>query len=1092
MSRRGLPSLDADREAFLKHQLTSMQKALTTDECATKEKHIRSLLMGTVRERGARTFWQVVKDGKVRIETHPTVAWKFCHVLHKLLREGHPRVIKDSMHHKNQLKSFAEYWKFNNHGFGGLIYLYLKALVARLDLHDKYNKITGSLSVTEGMLEEMCGSDINYYFSLGVDILECMETQLLLQKKVFETLNFQIAFSNTAQGQCRIAPLTTVIMDTSQLYDATIKVLFKLHSSLAPDVLQGHRDRFNKCHHAIKKFYHICSNFDYFRRLLNIPDVPDRVPDFFVQSDGTHELGPIQMNEEEEPPVEEPPQIVSNLIDTSEETISNHAEELNEKDAVIQSLKEQVFFLQREVEKMQSEHVDEVSKLLERIKNFEEEKKQDKETIEELRKQIEDSLQQIQSHKLQVDSAKSENQKEIEALEKKAQTNENLFKKLKEKHMSLVESHAALLRKNAETKKQAESLQKSSDNLQEAKEEQVKKVEDLKNEVKSKSEELVLMETLKSEQEQKNEVLMTEIEKLKTEKEEQAASLKSEIDTANAAITEGQKASDAATKENEAQKEQSRQIIEDLNKNVSDMRVEMQDRDALVAQLQAQLQQMKIAQQEQADKLDEVTREKEDLVASRSLQEQQNEKLLSEVASKEEEKKRIEMERRVHIRKMIYAALEESREQISQSLVSVEAEGNESKKCSASSLIQIIDETSTTTNKFNDCLKQFTNSKDDIASSEQLIKVVNSFGHWMSNLIANGHATCNMAAHIDTDLDSLCKNCGNTSINFLSNLNFDNESNVFDFSDIENQIEEIKRSAKSLLPRGLDQSGEDIADVFEVEFEQTSREVEQARDRFEKMLEEARMRDEGVKLDVNERILNSCTDLMKYIQALVMTSGNLQKEIVDEGRGASSTKDFYLKNSQWTEGLLSAAQFVGNSATQLTDAANDVVTGKGSFSKLEVCSSQIMETTVQLVAASRVKASKGSKSLQLLEQASGNVNKATGNVVATAKHGYKTLNTQLHNFNLDNATLMQIKKKEVDQKVRINDLEKELELESEKMRVIRKKFYEMEREKAEKYKQEKGDVVSDEQIAVHAVLTQQVKENLKNGKPQILPKPNKR
>ena len=34
-----------------------------------------------------------------------------------------------------------------------------------------------------------------------------------------------------------------------------------------------------------------------------------RVPDFFVQSDGTHELGPIQMNEEEESPVEEPPQV---------------------------------------------------------------------------------------------------------------------------------------------------------------------------------------------------------------------------------------------------------------------------------------------------------------------------------------------------------------------------------------------------------------------------------------------------------------------------------------------------------------------------------------------------------------------------------------------------------------------------------------------------------------------------------------------------------------------------------------------------------------------------------------------------------------
>ena len=43
-------------------------------------------------------------------------------------------------------------------------------------------------------------------------------------------------------------------------------------------------------------------------------------------------------------------------------------------------------------------------------------------------------------------------------------------------------------------------------------------------------------------------------------------------------------------------------------------------------------------------------------------------------------------------------------------------------------------------------------AEDDIASSEELIKVVNSFGHWMSNLIVNGHSTCNMAAHIDTGL----------------------------------------------------------------------------------------------------------------------------------------------------------------------------------------------------------------------------------------------------------------------------------------------------------------------------------------------------
>ena len=47
------------------------------------------------------------------------------------------------------------------------------------------------------------------------------------------------------------------------------------------------------------------------------------------------------------------------------------------------------------------------------------------------------------------------------------------------------------------------------------------------------------MENLKAEQEKTNEVLMNEIENLKTEKEKQVVSLKMEIDTVNAAITEG-------------------------------------------------------------------------------------------------------------------------------------------------------------------------------------------------------------------------------------------------------------------------------------------------------------------------------------------------------------------------------------------------------------------------------------------------------------------------------------------------------------------------------------------------------------------------
>jgi len=46
------------------------------------------------------------------------------------------------------------------------------------------------------------------------------------------------------QGQCLLAPLILVILDTSKFYDFSVKALFKLHSSLPPDTLVGHRERF--------------------------------------------------------------------------------------------------------------------------------------------------------------------------------------------------------------------------------------------------------------------------------------------------------------------------------------------------------------------------------------------------------------------------------------------------------------------------------------------------------------------------------------------------------------------------------------------------------------------------------------------------------------------------------------------------------------------------------------------------------------------------------------------------------------------------------------------------------------------------------
>lgn len=73
----------------------------------------------------------------------------------------------------------------------------------------------------------------------------------------------------------------------------------------------------------------------------------------------------------------------------------------------------------------------------------------------------------------------------------------------------------------------------------------------------------------------------------------------------------------------------------------------------------------------------------------------------------------------------------------------------------------------------------------------------------------------------------------------------------------------------------------------------------------------------GVQLEVNERILDACTALMNSIRLLVQRARLLQAEIVALGRGSASATEFYKRNHQWTEGLISAAKSVAQGANFL-------------------------------------------------------------------------------------------------------------------------------------------------------------------------------
>lgn len=53
--------------------------------------------------------------------------------------------------------------------------------------------------------------------------------------------------------------------------------------ALPPDVLLGHRDRFNGQFKQLKHFYYSSSNLQYFKYLVSIPPLPDVSPVFFFR-----------------------------------------------------------------------------------------------------------------------------------------------------------------------------------------------------------------------------------------------------------------------------------------------------------------------------------------------------------------------------------------------------------------------------------------------------------------------------------------------------------------------------------------------------------------------------------------------------------------------------------------------------------------------------------------------------------------------------------------------------------------------------------------------------------------------------------------
>lgn len=94
-------------------------------------------------------------------------------------------------------------------------------------------------------------------------------------------------------------------------------------------------------------------------------------------------------------------------------------------------------------------------------------------------------------------------------------------------------------------------------------------------------------------------------------------------------------------------------------------------------------------------------------------------------------------------------------------------------------------------------------------------------------------------------------------------------------------------------------------------------------------------------------------------------------------------------DSQWSEGLISAARLVASATQSLCEAANALVQGEGEEEQLIAAAKQVSRSTGQLFLAFKVKADANSEAMDGLRGASNAIKKATEELVKVATDSIK-------------------------------------------------------------------------------------------------------
>ncbi|KAH9004049.1 cytoskeleton assembly control protein [Lactarius hatsudake] len=1036
------PTRPVDKDKAEQELIVNIKKATSTEETAPKQKHVRKCIVYTWDYHSSISFWSGLRVQPILSDEVQT--FKALITVHKVIQEGHPVTIKEAQSQTGWLETCSRtVGQDSGKGYGPLIRAYVQFLLAKLRFHRLRPEFNGLFEYEEYVTLKGI-DDPNEGFETISDLMQLQDQIESFQKMVFS--HFRLSTNN----ECRISSLVPLVKESWGIYRFITSMLRAMYRRTNDtEALEILRQRYNAQHYGLRKFYYECSNLKYLTGLINVPKLGQEPPNL-IDNEGAPDLPARPTTaaaaKSPTPPPATPRGCLSNTKISRQRC--GLSKKLKNAGARSSSSQQQLEFEQRQREQQERERL-----ALEQLQQqqFYQLNNQAAQRLNELERELLGARGQFERDQLLLEQY----DRRVKALEgelgsisanvnSQMTSKDDLIKQLQDqvtlwrnKYEALAKLYSQLRTEHLDMLSKSKQLQLKANSAQEA----IDRMERMERDLKAKNLELADM--------------IRERDRARFDVDRQKASHREEMDRLRREIDFARERAEDATRSKSSEVSN---VLQRYNRQISELedslRAKQIQLDDLLAKLDAASGELEHLRDEKDQEI-AILQEGMDHTLHQLSDAQQNQGLTDEATNAQIDT--LILDNRKKLNQIIDSILQACQNKIDEAIYELE------------SPMQAGNQTSTPEYTLSMIEKSLSNATDFVTvfnlylegqeggDHVDVIKGANDFAQAIADTLRSVKGITRLANDDDASdkLVGIAKSAGDVCYRFFLNLQ-SYKLELVDRSqrtsvamrnngEVRSALTKLSESVEAIIPKGKSLTkavSGDIGDLVEQEMLGAAKAIEAATQRLQQLI--ARPHDSArfsaVDLQVHDSILAAALAITNAIGRLIKAATDSQQEIVAQGKGASSTQQFYKRNNRWTDGLISAARSVAFATNLLIEAADGVLSGTHSLEQLIVASNEVAGATAQLVAASRVKANLMSKTQERLELAAKAVTEACKALVKLVR-AISAKQIEEEDVDYKNMAGLEFKKREMEQQVEILRLEKDLGAARHRLGAMRRAGY---------------------------------------------------